>query len=542
MAFRSKILNLLDKKENVPRLLVLASLILWLSATLQLYPLRVTSEDFLGLTSRLPVIFWLGLALLFLAASLTILRKVRISQLGQFGIAMVLALYLFATPILASPNPQYPWSYYPSAETISIINQGRVNTEANVSLTSYLYLPGFHFISAALVSVTGVSLESLLHYFPIAIVFLLLASILFVANCLNLTADRAFLLMLLFLSSFWVPWYYYCPFAFALVLLFLVFGLAMRYRYSYKKTLVILILTLGIILTHTLTSIVLLLSLIAVCILKRQVRMVRPILLMVISMVLYYVVFATRALVTGASMIGEDLANVSNLFSFYGSKFSGGSLQQQAVSNSRISMAAIISVFFLVSFLLIIKRKTESRTLGTTIVAWLLSPLLLVFLRYGHELFEREFTFLLVPALALIVLVIKNEKYLLFFLLLCLVVNIPAHYGSESFDLVYTTDLNGSHFISLNVPKNAPVLYAHWQYLDFYDQGSGRLLRVISPWESPDQTQRISAAFIVDSQQSGNMYRYYFGFDPLQGYANVVGNSLVFNNGEFQLLWNATFK
>lgn len=505
-----------------------------------IYPIHVTSSDFLGLVSKFPPLYWIGLALVALSGILASLGGSELNDKWIFYIAIIFALYLFATPILGEVNPRNPWSYYPSSETLYILKEGKVDPASPRTLISYHYLPGFHFLSGALLLVTDLNLEVILKYAPLYIVGCFLISVFFVGKQLRLAPSHSLLLIFTFLSAFWVPWTYYCPFAFSLILFTFAFGLLMSSKLSWQRSILISLISIGIILFHTLTSIVFLISLVTVAFSKRDRKLMLTSLTVSICLFSWYLYLSPLAFEFGLTTFLRDILTF-DIGSYYGqtTKFIGGGIQQQIVNLFRLSSGIILASIFLFSFISFITRhvkngkKTDPRE---KIVMWLIGSMVFIFMRYGVEMFERVYTLLLIPTLAFIFLTVENKKTIIALLLILTFLHIPAHYGSESFDMVFTADLNGIKFIARNISADKSILYQFWQYVSFYDLGNYRQFNLFQIWKTPEYRIIEISEYIVISEQSKNLYYYYFNFNPLKSLENSTRHNVIFNNGQFQLI------
>ncbi|MEK7281758.1 MAG: hypothetical protein AAB037_05365, partial [Chloroflexota bacterium] len=185
-------------------------LLLFLSLGLLLYslgemtPIIVDVEDFLGLTSHLPVSYWIGLLIVLAGSGLAFYDSRLQSNALFISLLLMVGLYLVVTPALAQTNPQ-GWGASPGAQVM--LTTGHVDVNSPLHFAFYMPWPAIHFIAVSLTQVIGMTdLMGLVKYWPLFALPLFILIAFSLGKRLGLSPQDSFGLTYLVLVSLWMPW------------------------------------------------------------------------------------------------------------------------------------------------------------------------------------------------------------------------------------------------------------------------------------------------------------------------------------------------
>ena len=124
-------------------------------------------------------------------------------------------------------------------------------------------------------------------------------------------------------------------------------------------------------------------------------------------------------------------------------------------------------------------------------------------------------------------------------MILLIVLHIPAHYGSESFDQTLTTELRGAEFLALKVHPQQ-LYYLDVPYVWHYSPDL-----VVIPFthlkywsrDIHDTSELDGIEYIYNSKRNDNRMKYCYNFNPLQDYIYDVEDNynLIYDNRNFKL-------
>lgn len=240
----------------------------------------VSALDDFGLVTALHPAFWAGLAVLTAGFWLTV-RDPR--RAGGWPAAYVLGLLVMerATQAVLYPTPLYAWAWKHDGVVDHLLTAGGLQTAAEVGdMAVYDQWPGFFAAQAALVRLLGVDSAAMyMAWWPLASSLMLLLPLLLIYR--TFTEDRRLIWtgVWLFFVANWVGQDYFSPQSVAFALHLGVLAVVLR-RYGRSGgarrrgqavwTAVIVVMVTAIVISHQLTPGMLVVSLLALCLLRRH--------------------------------------------------------------------------------------------------------------------------------------------------------------------------------------------------------------------------------------------------------------------------------
>ncbi|MEU9079748.1 glycosyltransferase [Kitasatospora sp. NPDC048538] len=206
------------------RALLPVSLLLWL---LSLRHVHLERMGDLGLLQVLPVLYWTAAGLLT-AGFLLVLRDRRLRQWWLAGYVLALIAVVHATPTLLYANLRYSWAWKHVAVIDAMLRHGGPVPQAG-TLDPYNQWPGFFVLNGLLLRLTG--LHSALGYAswgPPLFNALLLAPLLLLYRAISTDRTLVWGAAWVYYSCSWVGQDYFSPQAFALVLFLAVIAVVVR--------------------------------------------------------------------------------------------------------------------------------------------------------------------------------------------------------------------------------------------------------------------------------------------------------------------------
>ncbi len=528
-----------------------------------LYAVATTSvawiepTDF-GLLSKLPIIYYVGIALL------GCIWFIGIKHNKYLPIALILTIsYLYIAPTLIRQPVWISNSYYPYGESLLIAQNGHLIPNAQASLVSYHYWPLFLYFSSAFTTLTGFSSEAILKFFPLLTVSMY-ALLTFLILKIKLAAPFAVVGSALVLSGLFIRQQYFGPQSIAYIFFLatlLVTLLLFFDQKANKRTLAIILVALFAIttITHPLTSFMSIAIFFSLYLVVRFINKESPFkfnrLFIVATMIwLAYNSYAA------APFFDTAIRHFAELYTGF-RDFTLAAESSRAVSSAPMVVNfaaswAIVGLMGSIAVISIIKIVKDRKQLGKTDLTFsVFSVLLLVFFtlfafggEYGAaEAYQRAFMFGLLPLSFLIITLLASKPKILIAVLAVLVVlNIPAQYGSDNFRLATPAQLDGTAFIADYAPENINVAGQVTLYIRYYDPlKSYHVLDVglSSPFNNlPNSTilsqELNNADFVIVSDVEHNLYMFYLGRDPLSEVESLQNMNVVYNNGGFSLFSN----
>lgn len=539
-----------------------AKIVLIVSVACLVYSVASTSVTWikptdLGLVSRLPIVYYGGLALL------CCLWFISLKYRAYFPASLVLTVaYLYVAPSLIRVPVWVSNSYYPYGESLLINSTGHLVDNPAALMVSYRDWPMFLYFSSAFKMLTGMPDDVLLKFFPLFTVSmygLFTALVLRVKLALPYAIMGAGLLM----TGLFIRQQYFGPQAIAYIF-FLAILLLVSFLFFDDKgnwtTTAILILTLFIFVTalHPLTSFLLLMAFLALFLTNRFVAYVNkkkavgigwlPLSGAVIWLV-YNSISANGFFDIGIEHFYQILIGLRDLDLYSEpSRVVGSSVMRV----NFMTQWAIVGIIGLVASFAIfqILREIRRRRPGMEYVLFNLIFIVLLGLfafvgEYGTESYLRAFMFALLPLSFLLISLMKRKPVLIVAIiavLMCL--NIPAQYGSDSFRLATSTQIEGTAFVADYTPQNISIVgklcYIYIKYND-----PMKAFEIINIGLSPPFTDLPNstvlnealdkADYITLSNLQHNYYVFYLGMDPLEQ-ADLEDSNRIYDNGGFDLL------
>lgn len=526
---------------------ILQYLVIFVTLGLLLYSVFSTSiysveHTDLGLASRLPISYWIGL---FLVGVLWFAARNN-KYVMTIALAFTFA-YLFVVPAVIVKPVWLSNSYYPFGESDLVTAKGnlesRLGPNQQQTLNSYISWPGFIYFASIFQQVTGISATLTLKYFPLLILSICSGLVYLILN-LKLKTAYALYGTAFFLVTFWFRQQYFGPpgigFIFFLLNLFIIFKLF--FTDTTKKvtlsTLFFLVFAVTTF-THVLSSFMSVVVLVSVFIaqgFRPQRSRNQPTVLMLFSagFFLFYNIFLTGAGRGGffaqviETFVGVLTSGIRlGLFS-EPSRVTGSVAQ---LLNYRLTLAilAVTAVVAVIGLIAILRTKPWRKhwAFENHIVFW---AVFLVFMgvfsvtvEYGpHEAYQRAFMFGSVAFSFFFVTVFsKRPKLLLIILTILFFLNIPAQYGSDSFTLSTQTHLSGSKFVAFYTPDNITCLYDFSLHIRYYNVT--KILYFVTlgtqPYTAVPNAKTVANAvnesdYVILSETQKNYFYYYIQENP----------------------------
>ena len=159
--------------------------------------------------------------------------------------------------------------------------------------------------------------------------------------------------------------------------------------------------------------------------------------------------------------------------------------------------------------------------------------------RYGPEIDDRVYIFSLLP-MALIIIMTFDRKIVSILAVLLIALHIPAHYGTESFDMTYTTDLRGSKFLASKLGPDDSVNYYFAPFIRYYNFQfvNSRGFDDVGYYNPSDKSLE-GSTYIISSDQLNNYLIYVFGVNKIQTWLkNDKKSVLLYDNGYYRVYKN----
>ncbi|MGW4204978.1 glycosyltransferase [Streptomyces sp. NPDC004726] len=255
-----------------------------LAAALVLWAVAVAITDVsdlgdFGLFAELPIVFWLGLAVLTTGFWFCV-RDPRRSNWWPFAYTAGLLVMERATQAVVYPTPLYAWSWKHDAVIEHLIDAGRLQRGAELGdMAVYDQWPGFFAAQAGVVRLTGLeNALAFMAWWPLLSSLLLLGPLLLIFR--TFTQDRRLIwtAVWIFYVANWVGQDYFSPQSLAFALYLGVIAVALRHaerptpgRRSRQLVWTALLVPLiaAIVVSHQLTPVMLAVSLAALCLMRR---------------------------------------------------------------------------------------------------------------------------------------------------------------------------------------------------------------------------------------------------------------------------------
>jgi hypothetical protein len=516
---------------------------------------KVTSYDAfdLGLLTKLPITFWIGLVLLGILLYIST-RFERRTIL--FLVVILIIFYLFGIPTLVRENKAEALglSYWLSSKATYILQVGSVNFAQNPwDLTNW---PGFFFLSAFLSSITGLPATVFSDYFPLLTIALLGVFAYYVFRS-RFKASYSCLGALWVIASLWTGQHYFSPQATAFVMYFAILLLLKKFLLARKQISIVLSVTIlfaAAVFTHLLTSFFILVGVFAVYALYKINRKPRTGFFSFSICALLATIFFTYQASIVAGSFHEIIKVLSYQFMRQESPISV-SLQARAGGSTSLFLQlmgtyaiTIMTVFLAVVAILattigLILHKKETKD-DLFWIAWILCAAAMgLSLVYGAEAINRAFMFMLLPTSYFAVKFLSKKPAILILVLVLLTFTlIPALYSNQNYAYVPTSELKGDAFYTKYTLPAAPFFYEPISCFLPYGtiNGTQITLSAITGIRSLPSQEIINEAtreaqFIIYSNLETNFYLYYYGVDPLVHLNLDYHRNRIYDNEQFRI-------
>lgn len=549
-------------ENKIYLIIVFVVLALLFYSVIEINPVIVDIDSY-GLASYLTITYWTGYVLLSLSSIMLYHEKRLRNDVVYLIYLIVTGLFLFGVSIFAEENGRNVWAYYPTGEITTILDDQKIDNMDEYPLISYRSWPGSHFVSAYMIYIANVGIHDLIKYMPLAWTIILIFIMYGVGRTFKLPANQCFMITFLLLSSFWIMNYYYGPQSVAYIL-YLVFFISMINLYKDKgqttrrETIAFTILTLLIfiatVMTHMLTSMLLIATLLfsSRFLIPYKIKPkdflyrngIKFVILFTVIFIGWHIYIAPLMFNTGVRDLIEQILE-GQLFSVFTSeKYSSGTmLIRQIIHYSRIVYLVTFAICMMMAAIFYLRNKIEDKYKYHVKICflWFIGISTLLVFRYGAEMDDRVYMFSLLPMI-LIIIMTFDRKIITVLSILFLVFHIPAHYGTESYDMVYTTELKGSKFMASNMNPYGSINYYNSRLVIYYNPGLITDIRGSGYKEgyyNPDDESLESSYYILHSRQISNYLVYFFGVDKIQNWLNKDNRlNLLYNNGYYSVYQN----
>lgn len=475
----------------LPVALLPAAVLLWL---LSLRHVDLDRMSGYGLTSVLPVTYWLALGLVTVGFTVALLRP-RINTAWLAGHVVALLAMLHATPTLLYGTLRYSWAWKHVAVVDYLLRHDGTDT-SNGDLGVYHQWPGFFALNALLVRAAGLpSALSYAAWSPFVNNLLLIAPLVLLYR--SMTADRRIVWtgVWIFFSCAWIGQDYFSPQAYAFVLYLTVIALVLsRLKQSdpgggpataaagpagpavtarrppggVTWFLLILPLIVAICSSHQLTPLILISTLGILSISRRRWRTTLPLFLAATGFTVVW--WATVARPFIEANLHSIVKSFGSLDSNVGSSLAGqtdASAQQRLIVHVEFGIAGILGLLALVA----VVRWRDLRRSPALLLALAPIPLLAVN-DYGGEILFRAYLFALPGTAFLGAALIHRFRWhpgvraavaLTVFPVL-LIAFVLAYYGKERENYFSPAEVAASRYMFATAPHGSMIVGATSEY------------------------------------------------------------------------------
>lgn len=528
-------------RQKLYTILVLISMILLFNSIWTMKWVVVNAEDFLGLVSHLTITYWIGLIIITSCSIMAYLDEELKNREIFMIISIVLTMFLFGIGIFSEENARNTYSYSNIAEIRTIQATNKVDIVSIYPLISYRSWPGYHLLSFYIISILNIDIATLIKYIPFLFLLLYILFCFALGSVFEFSLNKSFLLCIIFLSSlFSAHQWYPSPQSLALTIyIYLFFILISNIKDKYFGHVMTIIMYTSIVITHFLTSTILLISMIIQLIYgkitKSSILNINYVMIFSIIFFGWMIYLIPMTFKYGITTFLEQVTNMDFIYWKGTTKFVPTTHIKEIVNFFRLSYAIIFVTMLVACVIKILKNDLplkNERTIGTCAI-WIFGVAPFVFLKYGLEIFERIYGFTLIIVIFVSLLMFSDKKFFVVLMTLLIIIHIPAHYGSESTDMTTTTELKGSEFFAVNAEKY-PYVYNFGSFIRYYDPSFTPVHIKGIIWSDKIQDTSFiynkNYRYIIDSKKTDNFLKYHIGFNPIQ---NLSTRNLIYNNSQF---------
>lgn len=434
---------ILKHQKKVIILLLINAFTLWLLTIATIHIYKFPPDPFYY-AKQLPVFYWTGMVLICITLILSLygqpLPKPKKHEFTEIIFIIILILYLFGTPSFIYTNPRFMDVYGVSYIVDRVIEAGG----AHIRYTGLMYQTEFQgsiLLFSMLSECTGVDILSFSKYYPIYLMFMI--SILIYGISRKISDKYCLFAPIAYLSLAWIQEYHLCPQSHALILsiglLFLLITLltGKDTRNDLNKKLLIIMVWSAIVVSHSATSIINLISLFFLLfsyiflkysffITKRnllegistKIESLSTLLILFVTIDIAYTLYASDFIF--ARVISMMEATINNML--YGETFVVVNRAVTAPTQSYLfcyylrwyiiigaMVFGLLSIFYL---FLKNRDRTSSFVISSLFIGYSLLGLYLIISGYNIYGADRSFIFLLIPFSILCSMVLHTESKL----------------------------------------------------------------------------------------------------------------------------------
>jgi len=372
-------------------------------------------------------------------------------------LVIVIAIYL--TPFLLEGTPRYGATFWNYGSVDYLFRIGHTNP-AEVWYHSW---PGFSFQLASLLNITGISNPEpvmALYPFVVEVIYVLIILALFSVDN-NSPGPVAWMAALIFVLGNWTYSNYFSPQSSAYILslcfILVLVWLNRKQAGNLPEKILLIVLFSSIVLTHLLTSLIVLITLAVLIIFYfiryRKFRWIDMLLLTATLFMGWTIYGASNQLKMNLPLVIQEILRLDLLLEQFMGRIVETSVQHQTINTIRVAYTGVIALVGILGFVLNIKHRgwqiTERILFGLAVAVILISPLLF----YGGEMIVRAYIFLL-PFLIFYIAYLINNYVKRPLAAVCVVVTLIAAipcslitlYGSEILDYIHPGELRAADF------------------------------------------------------------------------------------------------
>ena len=525
------------------------SLMLFVYSIKQVYPIIIEVTDPLGLASNLTPAYWIGLAILAMAAIMAFFDYELKSDAIFILLLFAIGLFLVGIIVFGYENALSPSTYSFMGQAKGVLKTSHIAITTPFSsvssLTSYYSWPEYYFLSTPILKTTGIDPGLFIKYWPLFWIVFFICIIYALGKRLELKSNYCFLLGILAMAS-WTWMYHFVPSTLGMLLYLLLFMLIITPRKTRADIVVVTLIFATLIITHGLTALAVLLPLLLISIYRRDGTLI----------VLFAVMFGAWYLFQAyaAAEAGIQQFLLHPLLQLYKAvqpeTYELASALGRAVSRySQLGRLALYIILVLGSAIMLLRGKITGprRVQVISIFCWLVGIIPIIFLSYGEEL-GRAYLFAVVPSAFLVVLSLPSRKLLA--ILMCLLIALfplANHTGDASWGQVLSSEMKGAEYIALKTDNQTENSYFYYYYgfMSYYNPGIR--VKTISLLFGARLPQDVDPSildeydFVVMSKQGTNSLLYSWGQDPYLAWLQTdTGQKadLIYNNRYFLVYRN----
>lgn len=462
-----------DWRHKIYLSLIFISLFLLFFSIWQVKPVIVSHYSSVGLVSYFTPAYWAGLALILVTSIFAGFDGELKKDAVFIALLLSLDLFLIGVGAFIEENAREPSTYYPFSEVKNLLTAHHIDLNLPLSAASmapYQSWPAYHFISAAILTITGLDINEaatgFLMYMPLFFIVCFVFTTYAIGKRLDLTPNRCFLVSFLALSSLIVEMNNYAPRSLAMGLYLLLFMLLLTPRRTAAEVIIAVLLFSVLVLTHGFTSLTVFPALILLSIYRKETRFIA---LFIVIFGAWYLYQASGAIEVGLRSIAKPMQMI--LFHLQTEQYQvAASTARLACRYSMLSYVALYVVLVSGSAILLLARRItgQRRKQVISLFCWAIGVSLLL-LGGGGEVTLRLYLFNVVPASCIVVLSFSRRRMLIPLMCLFVGLNPFANYSLEAaWGQVLTTELKGTEFLALKVKPVERYFYAGPGQLTLY--------------------------------------------------------------------------